>query len=64
MCDVNKRALHLARMNAKENKVNVDILESNCYENVDKLYQTIITNPPIRAGKKIVFEIKVNIERY
>lgn len=57
MCDVNKRAIHLAKMNAKENKTVVDILESNCYENIDGIFDTIITNPPIRAGKKILYEI-------
>lgn len=57
MCDVNKRALHLARMNVKENNVNAVVLESNCYENIDSKFDTIITNPPIRAGKKIIYEI-------
>lgn len=58
MVDVNLRALHLAKMNAKENGVErVNIFESNCYDNVQKKYSTIITNPPIRAGKKIVYEI-------
>ena len=57
MCDVNKRALHLARMNAKENRVEANILESSCYENIDGIFDTIITNPPIRAGKKILYEI-------
>lgn len=57
MCDVNRRALHLTRMNAKENEVDADILESNCYENITDIYDTIITNPPIRAGKKIIYEI-------
>lgn len=58
MCDVNKRALHLAERNAKENKVDVTILESDCYQNIgDKKFQYIVTNPPIRAGKKIVYEI-------
>ena len=57
MCDVNKRALHLAKMNAKENKIDALIIESDCYENISGKYNTIITNPPIRAGKKIVYEI-------
>jgi len=64
MCDVNKRALHLARMNAKENKVNVNVIESNCYENIDGIFDTIITNPPIRAGKKIVYEILFSAKKY
>lgn len=57
MCDVNKRALHLAKMNIKENNADALVIESNCYENITDKYNTIITNPPIRAGKKIVYEI-------
>ena len=58
MVDVNLRAIHLAKMNAKENGIdNVQIFESNCYQNVERKYTSIITNPPIRAGKKIVYEI-------
>ena len=57
MCDVNKRALHLTERNIKENNVDCKIVESNCYENITDTYDTIITNPPIRAGKKIVYEI-------
>lgn len=58
MCDVNRRALHLAKRNIEENKCNnCEVIESNCYENISGKYSTIITNPPIRAGKKIVYEI-------
>ena len=57
MCDVNKRALHLTEMNLKENNVIATVIESNCYENINGKFGTIITNPPIRAGKKIVYEI-------
>ena len=57
ICDVNKRALHLAKMNLKDNKIDAKVLESNCYENIDGMFNTIITNPPIRAGKKIVYDI-------
>ena len=64
MCDVNKRALHLACMNAKENKADVTVLESNCYENINGVFDTIITNPPIRAGKKIVYEILFGAKDY
>lgn len=58
MVDVNLRALDLARKNALANSVNnVNIYESNMYENVDKNFDMIVTNPPIRAGKKIVHGI-------
>ena len=63
--DVNRRALHLAEMNKKENKVNnVSFLESSCYENVKGKFNVIITNPPIRAGKKIVYEIVMGAKEY
>ena len=63
--DVNRRALHLAEMNKKENKLsNIDFIESSCYENVSGKYDFIITNPPIRAGKKIVYEIVMGAKNY
>ncbi len=63
--DVNKRALHLANMNLKDNKCdNITFYESNCYENVNKKYDVIITNPPIRAGKNVVYEIVMNAKNY
>ena len=62
MVDVNLRALHLSKRNAKLNDVTdlVSIFESNCYQNISTKYSTIITNPPIRAGKKIVYDIVMN----
>ncbi len=55
MVDVNKKALELSSLNAKlNNRNNVNIYESNIYENVRYKYNYIITNPPIRAGKDIV----------
>lgn len=58
LVDVNDRALDLARQNAQRfNLENVIIKNSSCYEEVDGYYDVIISNPPIRAGKKIVHEI-------
>ena len=60
MVDVNERGLNLARQNAKNNHIsNVDIYTSDCYAQVDndKKFGLILTNPPIRAGKKVVNEI-------
>ena len=65
MVDVNLRALHLSEINAKENKCsNVRIFESFTYSNVDSKYTTIVTNPPIRAGKKVVYDIVMNAKDY
>lgn len=64
MCDVNRRALHLAKMNAKANHLSVSIFESDCYSNVTEKYHVIISNPPIRAGKKIVYEILMGAKNH
>lgn len=58
MVDVNERALHLAEESAKYNNINhVHIYESSVYEKVTKTFDVIVSNPPIRAGKQIVFQI-------
>lgn len=64
MIDINKRALNLAKKNAKLNNVDVMIFESNIYEQVTKKYDYIITNPPIRVGKNILYEILINASNY
>lgn len=58
MVDINPRAIELAQLNAQKNEVEVLIQESNCYETLsDYDYTDIITNPPIRAGKAIIYQI-------
>ena len=64
MIDINERALNLARSNASINKVTVNIFESDIYSNVTKKYDYIITNPPIRVGKKILYEILIKAKDY
>lgn len=56
--DVNDRALHLAKKNAKLNKCqNTNFIKSDAYDELEGLFDVIITNPPIRAGKKILHKI-------
>lgn len=58
MVDVNERAMELARENARKNKIeNISIFQSSVYENVTGAYAAILSNPPIRAGKKVVHAI-------
>ncbi|MDN6193431.1 MAG: class I SAM-dependent methyltransferase [Alkalibacterium sp.] len=66
MVDVNERALDLARKNALENGINnVNIYMSSIYEEIkEKDFGAIISNPPIRAGKKVVHEIISESYRY
>ena len=57
MCDINKRALHLAEKNCQSNGISAQVIESDAYKNITDIYDLIITNPPIRAGKEKVYEI-------
>ena len=59
MIDVNERAVELAKENGSNNKVeNITVFTSDIYENVTSTdYAAILSNPPIRAGKKVVHEI-------
>ena len=50
--DVNLRALDFS------------FKESNIYENVEGKFDLIITNPPIRAGKKVVLSILLDAYKY
>ncbi len=55
MVDVNELAMALARENAQLNHIeNVNIFASDGYENITKQYASIVTNPPVRAGKNVV----------
>ena len=64
LVDVNKRALHLAKENTKVNKVEANIIESNIYDNVSDTFDIIVTNPPIRAGKKVVESMLLGASSY
>ncbi|WP_409305876.1 class I SAM-dependent methyltransferase [Peribacillus sp. SCS-155] len=59
MIDINTRAVELAKENAKNNGVeNTNIYESDTLANVTGAnFAAILTNPPIRAGKKVVQDI-------
>lgn len=58
LVDINQRGLQLAQKNAQLNHIeNVNIYQSDVYTQVDKKYGLIVTNPPIRAGKKVVSAI-------
>ncbi|KRM95906.1 16S RNA methylase [Liquorilactobacillus aquaticus DSM 21051] len=59
LVDVNELALSLADKNAEKNNIkNVNIKTSDIYQRVEKDdYAVIVSNPPIRAGKKVVHNI-------
>ena len=60
MCsDINLRAVELTKKNARalELSERVTSLQSNLYENIEGKFDYVVSNPPIRAGKKVLDEI-------
>lgn len=57
MCDVNERALALAGSNAAKNGVKAETVLSDGLSNVEGSFDLIITNPPIRAGKQVIYRL-------
>ena len=64
LCDINKRAIHLAEKNIITNQVDAQTILSNIYENINDKYDLIVTNPPIRAGKEVVYNILQNAKEH
>lgn len=58
MVDINPRALQLTLENLqKYNFTNVNVFQSDCLTEVKRQYEKIVINPPIRAGKKVIYEM-------
>jgi 16S rRNA (guanine1207-N2)-methyltransferase len=57
MVDINQRSVSLAKKNAILNDASVHVFESDIYRNVIKTYDYIVSNPPIRVGKEILYKI-------
>ena len=57
LADINKRALALCEKNAKLLGLSqrVTCLQSDIFENIEGPYDSIVVNPPIRAGKKVTW---------
>ncbi|MFZ5987967.1 MAG: class I SAM-dependent methyltransferase [Bacillota bacterium] len=58
MVDINERAVDLTKQNIKLNKVsNAIVLQSDGFTNITDKFDVIVSNPPIRTGKKVIYPI-------
>ena len=56
MADINERAVSLAADNAVRNGVTAETLQSDGFDALrDRKFDLIVTNPPIRAGKQVIY---------
>lgn len=64
MADINQRACELARRNARQNGVSARVLQSDGYAQLDESgYDWILQNPPIRAGKAVIYQMFADASR-
>ncbi|ODM26716.1 class I SAM-dependent methyltransferase [Acetivibrio mesophilus] len=61
MIDINERAVDLASENIRLNGIaNANVLKSDGFSNVTGTFEAIVSNPPIRTGKKVIYPIFEN----
>ena len=65
MIDINRRAVHLSKMNIKSNEcIKTNVFESDGFNNVKNKYDYIISNPPIRIGKNNLYKLIIDAKDY
>ena len=57
MADVNERALSLAVANVEKNHMQARAVLSDGFERIEGMFDAVITNPPIRAGKAVIYKM-------
>ena len=64
MSDVNERVMMLSRKALEEQDLNANVFESDAYHNINKKYNYIVSNPPIRVGKEKLYEIVLGAKNH
>ena len=66
LADINPRALNMCRRNAELLNLSqrVTILQSDIYEKIEGPYDSIVVNPPIRAGKTVTYRMYEEAKQY
>jgi len=57
MADVNERALGLAVSNVAKNHMQAEAVLSDGFDKIEGEFDAVITNPPIRAGKAVIYKM-------
>ena len=64
MSDINRIALDYAEKNAKRNGVEARCVHSDGFDSLDDIYDSIVLNPPIHAGKDIMYRLYEGAARH
>ncbi len=57
MFDINERAVETAKENCNRNNVQCDVIQSDGYAKINSSFDMIAINPPIRAGKTVIYRL-------
>ena len=60
--DISEEALKIAKKNAEKNNVNIDIKQSDIFQNIKGKFDIIISNPPYIAENEIIDPLVQNNE--
>lgn len=64
MVDVNERALNLAKTNLELNHVQAQVFYSEGFNLINTKYHHIVSNPPIRIGKKAMYQLFTDAKKH
>ncbi|MBR0137503.1 MAG: class I SAM-dependent methyltransferase [Erysipelotrichaceae bacterium] len=57
MSDVNVIAVNLAKENSSLHRQKNEVVLSDGFENIPQSFDVIVSNPPIRTGKKVIYRL-------
>ena len=60
--DISKEALEVAKENAKSNKVDINFVNTNIYDDINTKFDVVISNPPYIAYDEEIMDIVKNNE--
>lgn len=55
--DINPRAAELAELNSLANQTDCQVVVSDGFSGISGMFDAVITNPPIRTGKKVIYRM-------
>jgi 16S rRNA (guanine1207-N2)-methyltransferase len=64
MVDINERAIELAKSNISRNHAKGNVYKSDGFSSVNGTFDLIVTNPPIRTGKKLIYQFFSEAQNY
>lgn len=60
--DISSKALAVARINSEKNKLSVNFIQSDLFQNINSKYDCLVSNPPYIAYDEEIMEIVKNNE--